>query len=99
MRREWTGQKAHTYKLGRPYALWFVGRREGVTLLRDASGNWSEVTYPVDADVQAATYALRGGRRQVVPEAYYQELVAAGYGEFFESFDEYATAFDRVFEE
>lgn len=83
-------------ELGRPHKLWWLGWDEGVTLLRDAEGNWSETRFPVDADVSAASFALRGGFRRIVPADLHAELVAAGYGDYFIELDEYT---DTMLEE
>lgn len=90
MRRLWTGGPTNVRKAGRPYKLWWVGWDEGIDVVRDASGNWSELTYPVDSVLTTDyVFVLRGGYRKIVPENYYQELVALGYGQYFVDLDEY----------
>ena len=99
MRYLWTGGPVSSRKLGRPAKLWWLGWNEGVTLVRDANGVWSEQRFPVDASLQAASFVLRGGYRQIVPASVHSELVAAGYGSYFVELDEYATTYLSEFED
>lgn len=68
-------------------------------MVRDAAGNWSELTFPTDASLRDYVFVLRGGYRRIVPENYYQELVAAGYGSYFEDLDEYTNTMLYEYEE
>lgn len=89
MRRLWNGGPVWDRELGRPAKLWFVSWDVGITLGRDADGVWHRLEWGMDSDYAAYTFLLRGGYRKIVPEAYYDELVAAGYGNYFIDLDEY----------
>jgi hypothetical protein len=81
----WNGGPVRDREVGRPHRLWWVGFNEGITVVRDADGVWSEVTSRTDDSLQNDwAYVLRGGYRAEVPSAYYQELVDAGYGSYIE---------------
>lgn len=57
---------------------------QGVTLVRDDAGEWTEVRgVLMDSQLQAYTLVLRGGYTIDVSEDTYDELVAAGYGSYF----------------
>lgn len=99
MRRLWTGGPTVQRSLGRPAKLWWVRWGEGVTVARDVSGNWVELRYPVDEDLRQYVFVLRGGYREIVPEGFYNELVAAGYGSYFEDLDEYTDTYLFEFED
>lgn len=89
MRRLWNGGPVESWKLGRPYKLWFEGWDAGITLGRDADGVWHRLQWGMDDEYASYSFLLRGGYRRIVPEDLYQELVAAGYGQFFIDLDEY----------
>ena len=100
MRRLWTGGPTIDREVGRSHRLWWVSWNEGVTVARDASGSWSEFTFPLDADLSNNyVFVLRGGYQRIVPENYYQELVAAGYGSHFVDLDEYTNSMLHEYEE
>lgn len=99
MRRLWTGGPVKDLGLGRPAKLWFVDWNVGITLGRDDTGQWHELEWGVDSDYQQYTFLLRGGYQSIVPEAYYDELVAAGYGAFFKNLDEYTNTMLTEFED
>lgn len=100
MRRLWTGGPTITRKLGRPAKLWWLGWDTGVTLVRTQEGAWLEIEqFPVDADLSAYSFVLRGGYEQIVPEDYYTELVAAGYGSYFTDLDEYTNTMLTEYED
>jgi hypothetical protein len=100
MRRLWTGGPTNIRKAGRDHRLWWVGWDEGIDVVRDAAGNWSELVYPVDEVLtNDYVFVLRGGYRKIVPENYYLELVALGYGEYFENLDEYDNTMLYEYEE
>ena len=99
MRRLWTGGPVEEYFLGRPAKLWFVDWNVGITLARDNSGVWHELQYGMDSDYQQYSFLLRGGYQTIVPEAYYQELVAAGYGAYFKDLDEYTNTMLTEYED
>lgn len=99
MRRLWTGGPVNDYSLGRPFKLWFAAWNVGITLGRDADGVWHELDYGVDSDYQAYTFLLRGGYQRIVPEEYYTELVAAGYGSYFVDLDEYTNTMRYEYED
>ena len=80
LRRLWTGNcSTRELSLGRPAKLWWVDWNEGLTLARSAPGVWEQLSYPVDEDLSAYSYVIRGGYSQIVPENIYQELVAEGF--------------------
>lgn len=54
----------------------------GYTVLKDASGNYRQVTYPTSDDIAAATIAYLGGHEYTVSPAEAAALTAAGYGAF-----------------
>lgn len=89
MRRLWTGGPVEDFELGRYGTLWWLGWNNGISLARDGNGTWSQVQYGIDDEYSSYTFLLRGGYQRIVPEAYYQELVAAGYGGYFRDLDEY----------
>lgn len=94
MRRVWTGGPVVDREAGREgHRLWWLGWNEGVTLARDADGTWHELRFPVDGDLAGYSLVLRGGYEQVVDEAFYDELVAAGYGSHCRTDDEYTDTF------
>lgn len=79
----WNGGPVSEREYGRSHPLWWIGNNEGITLVRSDAGVWSEVTYPVDSTLTAASSVLRGGYVEEVSDEYYTELVAAGYGAYF----------------
>lgn len=95
----WNGGPVVDRELGRPHKLWFTGWNEGVTLVRDADGVWSEVRYPVDSTLADYVRALRGGYRQDLSDTDYTELVAAGYAAYIEVDDEYQGIYLRTLED
>ena len=100
MRRLWTGGPTTDRAAGRDHRLWWVSWDEGVTVARTAAGDWVELTYPVDDTLlEDYVFVLRGGYRKIVPESYYTELVAAGYGSYFEDLDEYTNTMLYEYEE
>jgi len=99
VRRLWTGGPVIDREAGRSHKLWWVGWNEGITLARSGDGTWQELTFPVDQDLSSYSFVLRGGYQQVVPENYYTELVAAGYGSHFTDLDEYTNTILSEYEE
>jgi hypothetical protein len=102
LRRLWTGKcSTQRLSLGRPAKLWWVSWPEGLTLARSAPGVWEQLSYPVDEDLNAYSYVIRGGRQQIVPEEIYLELVAEGFDdpECWVFLDEYTETFLQTVEE
>ena len=79
----WNGGPVSEREYGRSHRLWWVSNNEGITLVRSDAGVWSEVTYPVDSTLTAASAVLRGGHVAEVSDEHYSELVSAGYGAYF----------------
>lgn len=80
----WNGGPVVDRGLGRPSKLWWTSWNEGITLVRDADGNWSEVRNRRDDVLADFTRTLRGGYRQDLSDTDYTELVAAGYAAYIE---------------
>lgn len=78
----WNGGPVSEREYGRSHRLWWIGNNEGITLVRSDAGVWSEVTYPVDSTLTAASAVLRGGYTATVSDAYAAELTSAGYGAY-----------------
>jgi hypothetical protein len=80
LRRLWTGNcSTRELSLGRPAKLWWVKWPEAIGLGRTAPGVWEQLSYPVDEDLNAYSFVIRGGYQQIVPENIYEELVALGF--------------------
>lgn len=63
--------------------MFYVSFNEGITVVRNDEGVWSELDpFEVDAVVQSYDTVLTGGHVTEVSDAHYAELVAAGYGSY-----------------
>jgi hypothetical protein len=99
VRRFFTGGPTRKRASGRPNKLWFFSIEEGITLIQLQDGSWIESTYDIDEDLQDYPLVLRGGYQQFISEDTYQSLVAAGYGQYVATFDEYTQTFYYEFED
>lgn len=99
MRRFFLGTLSRKRFSGRPNKLWFFSIEEGITLVQVEDGSWIETTFDVDEDLQSYPLVLLGGRQQFISEETYQSLVAAGYGQYVATFDEYTQTFLYEFED
>ena len=68
---------------GRPYALWWVSNRRGISLVK-TSGVWDEVDFPDVLLLEQAEAYYLGGHEYELSQAEYNDLVAAGYGAYIE---------------
>ncbi len=69
---------AETQARGQHGSLRF-GVPVGVTVLRSASGEWTETTTPTSTEIDQASRAFLGGHIHLVTEEEAAELFAAGY--------------------
>jgi hypothetical protein len=99
VRRYYAGGPINKRYSGRPSKLWFFAIEEGVTLIQRDNGEWFTSTYEIDEDLQNYPLVLRGGYQQFISEEAYQSLVAAGYGQFVVTFDEYTQTYYYQFED
>jgi len=99
VRRYYAGGPVNKRYSGRPNKLWFFSIDEGVTLIQRENGEWFTTTYEIDEDLQNYPLVLRGGYQQFISEETYQSLVAAGYGQFVVTFDEYTQMYYYEFED
>lgn len=72
-----------TESFGRPYALWWVSNRRGITLMKTA-GVWDQVEYPDMDMIDNADLYFLGGHEYELTQEQYDDLVAAGYGAYIE---------------
>jgi hypothetical protein len=99
VRRFFLGTLSRKRQAGRPHKLWFFSIEEGITLVQREDGSWFETTYEIDEELQSYPLVLPGGRQQFISEETYQSLVAAGYGQYVATFDEYTQTFLYEFED
>jgi hypothetical protein len=99
MRRYYAGGPVRKRYSGRPNKLWFFSIQEGITLVQREDGSWFETTFEIDEELQKFPLVLAGGYQQFISEETYQSLVAAGYGQYVITFDEYTQTYLYEFED
>lgn len=60
----------------------WVKVNRGMSVLKDAQGNYQLLTYPTTDDIAAATAVYLGGHEYVIDSTEAAALTAAGYGSY-----------------